>query len=184
MENQDAVEDSGQSSQLATLTKKHCNYYLSLVDYRRPWRTLQNLDCENNIYLWAIDFFEEAESHGFTRGSVWKASSRCLVAAEALDVQTSNKLPKPRPVLKTKTKIMEVDRRAPRPLINSHRISLNGQWMPFLTYSNIPIYDSESILCWLIPSWMVYPSSWTLMGHSEVNPEPLEQVQIKWTTVY
>jgi len=63
-----------------------------------------------------------------------KASSSCLVAAETLDVRTNNQSPTPRPVLKTKTK--------------SHSISLNGQRTTYFTYSNIPVYDSESMLCW------------------------------------
>jgi len=37
--------------------------------------------------LWVLDFLEEVGSHGLTRGSVWKASTSRLVAAEALDVQ-------------------------------------------------------------------------------------------------
>ena len=45
--------------------------------------------------------FEEVGSNGLTRGSVLKASSSCLVAAKALDIQTNNQSPTPRPVLKT-----------------------------------------------------------------------------------
>jgi hypothetical protein len=102
------------------------------------------LDYVIQIYLWALVFLEEVGSHELTRESVWKASSSCLVAAEALDVQTNNESPMPRPVLKTKTKSNEGARRAPRTSVKSHSMSLNGQRMPCFTYFNIPIYDSES----------------------------------------
>ena len=85
------------------------------------------MDYVSDIYLWALDFLEEVGSHGLTRGSVWKASSGCLVAAEALDVQTNNQSPTPRAVLKTKTNSNEGARRAPRTSIESHSLSLNGQ---------------------------------------------------------
>ena len=61
----------------------------------------------------ALDFLEEVGSHGLTRGCVWKASSDCLVAAEAFDVQTNNQSPTPRPVLKTRTNSNEGCRRTP-----------------------------------------------------------------------
>jgi len=121
--------------------------------------------------LRTLDFLEEVGSHGLTRGSVWKASSSCLVSC---DVQTDKQSPTPIPVVKTKTNCNEGAKRAPRTSIKSHSMSLNGQGTPYFTHSNIPIYKSESILCWWITSWEVCPNLWTLMDDLEVVPEPLE----------
>ena len=85
------------------------------------------MDYVSHIYLWALDFLEEVGSHGLTRESVWKASSSCLVAAKALDVQTNNPSPTPKPVPKILTKSNEGARRALRTSIKSHSMSLNGQ---------------------------------------------------------
>jgi hypothetical protein len=139
------------------------------------------LDYVSHTYLWALDFLEEVGSHGLTTGSVWKASSSCLVAAEALDVRTNNQSSTPRPVLKTKTNSKECARSALRTSIKSLLMNLNGHRTPYFTNSNIPIYDAESMLCWWIPSSEVCPSFWTLMENLEVVPEPLEasSIQVK-----
>jgi len=134
MVNQDVEDDSGHSTKLATVNKKHCDYYL----FDRIPQTLKNsaevqeylvleLGLRKSCILWALDFLEEAGSHGLIRESVWKASSSCLVAAEALEVQTNNQSPTPRPVLKTKRNSNEGARCALRTSIKSHSRSLNGQ---------------------------------------------------------
>ena len=79
MVNQDVVEDSGHSTKLATVNKKHCHYDL----FDRLPQTLKNSAVVQEylavelIYLWALDFLEEVGNHGLTRESVWKASSSC-----------------------------------------------------------------------------------------------------------
>jgi hypothetical protein len=95
------------------------------------------------------------------------------VAAEALGLQSNNPSPTPIPVPKTLTNSNEGARRTLRTSIKSHSMSLSGQSTPYFTYSNIPIYDSESI------SWVVCPSPWTLMDDFIVVQNLWKQVQFK-----
>ena len=173
-----------------TVNKKHCDYSV----FERLAQALKNsapvqenlaveLDYVSHIYLWAPDFLEQVGSHGLTRGSLWKASSSCLVAPEVLDVQTNSQSPTPKPDLKTKTNSNEGATRALRTSIKSHSTSLNGHWTPHFTNSNIPIYDSESILCGWNPSWVVCSDpghSWRTQKSSQ---NLWKKARFKWTTL-
>jgi len=117
MVNQDMVEDSGHSTKVATVSKKHCHYYL-LQTLKNSAAVQEYLAVELGLGKSCILVGSRLPRGGWES---WIDKRKCL------DVETNNQSPTPRPVLKTKTNSNEGARRAPRTSIKSQSMSLNGQ---------------------------------------------------------